>query len=210
MDDRQEILDLLAREVRDPDLRGRIVALLGRDPATLTPQERELVERTVGGILGAQAERRRAGAEREVRRPSWWFPRSSRRRRWPSDPGPATLSCGAHGTPTAATANHRDDDLSVRGYLRQLRWIAPGLLVAFLGLWASGVARGMSLPAALFSWVFVTVAVGPLLWLRLGVRRGGPRWWRALGVAVLWCLAAAALLGIGYALVMAVLTSGRR
>lgn len=209
MDDHQEILDRLAREVRDPDLRGRIFALLGRDPATLTPQERELVERTVGGILGAQAERRRAGAER-VRGPSWWSPRSSRRRRWPSDPGSATPRRGAHGTPTAATANDRDDDVSVRGYLRQLRWIAPGLLVAFLGLWASGVARGMSLPAALFSWAFVTVAVGPLVWLRVGVRRGRPRWWRALGVAVLWWLAAAALLGIGYALVMAVLTSGRR
>jgi hypothetical protein len=43
-----------------------------------------------------------------------------------------------------------EDDISVRGYPQQLRWIAPGLLAGFLGLWVSGVARGMSLPAALF------------------------------------------------------------
>jgi hypothetical protein len=165
MDD-QEILDLLAREIRDPDLRGRIFDLLERDPATLTPEERELVEQTVGGILSAETERLR-------------------------------------GMTPATTPDDREDDISVRGYLRQLRWIAPGLLVAFLGLWASGVARGMSLPAAVFLWVLITVAVGPLVWLRVGVRRGTPRWWRALGLAVLWSLGTIALLGIGYALVTA-------
>jgi hypothetical protein len=166
------------------------------------------VERTVGGIFGAQAERWRAGAER-VRGPSWWFPRSARRRRWPSDPGSATPSRGADGTPAAATANDRDDDASVRGYLRQLCWTAPGLLVTFLGLWASGVARGMSLPAALFSWPSSRSPWAARL-APLWRPKGGPRWWRALGVAVLWWLAAAALLGDGYALVVAVLTSGRR
>jgi hypothetical protein len=108
--------------------------------------------------------------------------------------------------PTAASADDRDDDISVRGYLRQLRWIAPVLLVAWLGLWALGLARGMSFAAALYLWAFSTVAVGPLIWLRSDVRRGTPRWWRALGLAVLWFVGVLALLGIGYAMVMAVLS----
>jgi hypothetical protein len=102
-----------------------------------------------------------------------------------------------------------DDDISVRGYLRHLRWIAPGLLVVCLGMWALG-ARRMSLPAALFLWVLLTVTVGPLVWLRwIGRRWFGasrtPGLWRTLGLAVLWCLGMFALLGIGYALAMAVL-----
>jgi hypothetical protein len=108
---------------------------------------------------------------------------------------------------TAAMDDDPDDDISVRGYLRQLRWIAPGLLVGCLGMWALG-ARGMSLPLALFLWALLMVAVGPLVWLRVGVRSGTPRWWRALGVAMLWWLGMLALFGIGYLLVMAVL-SGR-
>jgi hypothetical protein len=101
-----------------------------------------------------------------------------------------------------------DDDISVRGYLRQLRWIAPVLLVGCLGMWALG-AGGMSLPLALVLWALLTVAVGPLVWLRVGVRRGSPRWWRALGVAMLWWLGMLALFGIGYVLVMAVLSGSR-
>jgi hypothetical protein len=66
----------------------------------------------------------------------------------------------------------------------------------------------MSLPWALFLWAILTVAVGPLLWVRHGVRRGTPRWWRALGLAVVWSLGALALFGIGYALVVAVLNGG--
>jgi hypothetical protein len=66
----------------------------------------------------------------------------------------------------------------------------------------------MSLPWALFLWVLLMVAVGPLVWLRFDVRRGTPRWWQALGCAVLWWLAMFALIGLGYAPVMAVL-SGR-
>jgi hypothetical protein len=97
------------------------------------------------------------------------------------------------------------DDISVRGYLRQLHWIAPGLLICCLAVWVLGKPRGMSLPWALFLWAILTVAVGPLVWLRHGVRRGTPRWWRALGLAVAWWLGALALFGIGYALVMAVL-----
>jgi hypothetical protein len=109
--------------------------------------------------------------------------------------------------PTAAPADDRED-ISVRGYLRQLRWIAPGLLVCCLAVWALGKPRGMSLPWALFLWAILTVAVGPLVWLRHGVRRGTLRWWRALGLAVVWWLGALALFGIGYALVMALLNSG--
>jgi hypothetical protein len=198
MDDDQEILNLLAREIRDPDLRRRIFSLLERDPETLTPEERELVEHTVGGILSAETER--------LRGPSWWLPGFLRKPRRPSGPGSAPPSRGSRQMTTAASAEDRDDDISVRGYLRQLRWIAPVLLVACLGLWASGLARGMSLAAALFLWAFITVAVGPLIWLRSGVRRGTPRWWRALGLAVLWFVGVLALLGIGYALVMAVLS----
>jgi hypothetical protein len=56
--------------------------------------------------------------------------------------------------------------------------------------------------------VLLTVAVGPLVWLRADVRSGTPRWWRALGCSVLWWLAMFALIGLRYALVMAVL-SGR-
>jgi hypothetical protein len=73
MNDDQEVVDLLAREIRDPDLRRRIFALLQRDPATLTPQELELVEHTVGGVLRAETERLRAETER-LRGPSWWLP----------------------------------------------------------------------------------------------------------------------------------------
>jgi hypothetical protein len=109
--------------------------------------------------------------------------------------------------PTAAPADDRED-FSVRGYLRQLRWIAPGLLIGCLALWALAKPRGMSLPWALFLWAILTVAVGPLIWLRHGVGRGTPRWWRALGLAVVWWLGALALLGIGYALVVAVLGGG--
>jgi hypothetical protein len=203
MDDDQEILDLLAREIRDPDLRRRIFALLERDPATLTPQEQELVEHTVGGILSAETERLRAATGR-LRGP-WWLPRLFRKPRRPPDPGAAPPSRGPPEMPTAATDDDRCDDISVRGYLRHLRWIAPALLVGCLGMWALG-ARGMSLPWALFLWVLLTVAVGPLIWLRLDVRRGARGWWRALGLAVLWSLGVIALLGIGYALVMAVLS----
>jgi hypothetical protein len=204
MDDDREIRDLLAREIPDPHLRRRIFALLERDPATLTPQEQELVEHTVGGILSAETERLRAEAER-LRGPSWWLPGLFRKPRPPSDPGSARPSPGPRQM-TAAT-HDRDNDISVRGYLRSLRWIAPVLLVACLGMWALG-ARGMSLPWALFLWVLLMVAVGPLVWLRFDVRRGTPRWWQALGCAVLWWLAMFALIGLGYALVMAVL-SGR-
>jgi hypothetical protein len=203
MDDDREILDLLAREIRDPDLRKRIFALLERDPETLTPHEQELVEHTVGGILSAETERLRAEAER-LREPSRWLAGFLfRKPRQSSDLGSARPSRGPPQLTSAAT-DERDHEISVRGYLRSLRWIAPGLLVGCLALWAFG-ARGMSLPWALFVWVLLTVAAGPLLWLRLDVRRGTPRWWRALGCAVLWGFAALALLGLGYALVIAVL-----
>lgn len=198
MDDDQEILDLLAREIRDPALRRRIFALLERDPATLTPEEQQLVEHTVGGILGAETERLRAEAER-LHGPSWWLPRFVRKPRRPSDPGSAPPSPGSRQMTTPTRAEARDDEISVRGYLRQLRWIAPGLLVACVGMWALG-AGGMSLPWALFLWVLLTLAVGPLVWLRVGVPSGTPRW-RALGVAMLWCLGVLALVGIGYVLV---------
>ncbi|HEX6678309.1 MAG TPA: hypothetical protein VF486_25240 [Actinomycetes bacterium] len=206
MNDDQEILDLLAREIRDPDLRRRIFALLERDPATLTPEEQELVERTVGGILSAETERWRAEIER-LRGPSRWLPRFFRKPRRPSGPGVTPPSRGPRQVPTAAMDDDPDVDLSVRGYLRQLRWIAPALLAGCLGMWALGV-RGMSLPWAVLLWMLLTVAVGPLVWLRVGVRSGTPRWWRALGMATLWAFGIFALLGIGYALVMAVL-SGR-
>jgi hypothetical protein len=91
----QEILDLLAREIRDPELRGRIFTLLERDPATLTPEEQELVEHTVGGILSAETERLRAETER-LRGPSWWLPRFFRSPR-PPDRGAAPPSPVAAG-----------------------------------------------------------------------------------------------------------------
>jgi hypothetical protein len=109
--------------------------------------------------------------------------------------------------PTAAPADDRED-ISVRGYLRHLRWIAPGLLLCCLAVWALGRPPGMSLPWALFLWAILTVATGPLLWLWLGVRRGTPGWWRALGLAIVWSLGALALLGVGYALVVAVRNVG--
>jgi hypothetical protein len=212
MDDDQEILDLLAREIRDPDLRRRIFALLERDPATLTPQEQQLVEHTVGGILSAETERLRAEAER-LQGPWWWWwwwwlPRFLRKPPRPSDPSSAAPGRGWRQMTTAASAEDRDDDISVRGYLRQLRWIAPGLLVVWLGMWALVMARqGVPLAAALFSWAFITVAVGPLFWV-WGIRRDAPGRWRALGLAVLWFVGVLALFGIGYALVMAVLSGG--
>jgi hypothetical protein len=204
MDGDQEILDLLAREIRDPDLRGCIFTLLERDPATLTPEEQELVEQTVGRILSAETERLRAETER-LRGASRWLPRFFRSPRAP-DLGAAPPSRGPRELP-AATVADRDDGISVRGYLRDLRWIAPGTLVACLGIWALR-GRGMSLPEVLFLWLLLTVAGGPLIWLRYHVGRGAARWWGALGVAVLWWLATLALFGIGYALVMAVLRGG--
>ncbi len=208
MDDDQEILDLLAREIRDPDLRRRIFTLLQRDPATLTPQEQQLVEHTVGGILSAETERLRAEAER-LQGPWWWLPRFLRKPRRSPDPSSAPPGRGSRQMTAAASAEDRDDDISVRGYLRQLRWIAPGLLVVWLGIWALGMARqGVPLAAALFSWAFFTVAVGPLIWLRSSVRSDAPGRWRALGLALLWFVGVLALFGIGYALVMAVLSGG--
>jgi hypothetical protein len=205
MDEDQEFLDLLAREIRDPDLRRRIFSLLQRDPDTLTTQEQQLLEHTVGGILAAETERLRAAAER-LQGPWWWLPRLLRKPPRPSDHGPASPSHGAPQMPTAASTQDRDDDLSVRGYLRELRWMAPGLLVAFLGLWALDMGRqGVPLAAVLFLWAFVTVADGPLLWV-WGVRRDTPGRWRAFGLALLWFLGVLALFGIGYALVMAVLS----
>jgi hypothetical protein len=58
---------------------------------------------------------------------------------------------------------------------------------------------------ALVLWVLLTMTLGPLVWLRYDVRRGTPRWWRALGCAVLVWLVTLALIGLGYALVMALL-----
>jgi hypothetical protein len=56
------------------------------------------------------------------------------------------------------------DDISVRGYLRQLRWIAPGLLICCLAVWEScGNAR----PAS----------SGPARSPRPCVRWGGRRPW---------------------------------
>ena len=46
--------------------------------------------------------------------------------------------------PTAAPADDHDD-IWVRGYLRQLRWIAPGLLVCCLAVWALGKPLPVSL-----------------------------------------------------------------
>jgi hypothetical protein len=158
------------------------------------------VEHTVGGILSAETERLRAETER-LRGPSWWVPGIVRKPRRPSDPDSAPPSRGPRQVTTAAT----DDDISVRGYLRHLRWIAPALLVGCLGMWALG-ARGMSLPWAVVLWMLLTVALGPLVWVRVGVRSGTPRWWRALSIAMLWAFGTFALLGIGYALVMAVLS----
>jgi hypothetical protein len=106
--------------------------------------------------------------------------------------------------PQQVPADDHDDDVSVRGYLRQLRWIAPGLLVCCLAVWALGKPRRVSLPWALFLWAILTVAVGPLIWLRHSVRRGTSRWWRAFGLAVVWWLGALVLFGI----VMAVLNGG--
>lgn len=200
MDDDREIRDLLNRQIQDPDLRRRIFALLERDPATLTPHELELFENTVGDILSAETERLRAEAER-LRRRLWWLPGLFRKPLPPSDSGSARPSRGPRPVIPAAT-DDRDHDISVRGYLRSLRWIALWLLVACLGIWAIG-PRGMSLPWALFLWVLLTVAVGPLLWLRFDVRRDTPHWWRALGCAVLWGLAMIALIAGSYAVVTA-------
>jgi hypothetical protein len=52
------------------------------------------------------------------------------------------------------------------------------------------------------------IGAGPLVWLRFDVPRGTPRWWQALGCAVLRWLAMFALIGLSYALVMALLSGG--
>jgi hypothetical protein len=200
MDDDQEILDLLAREIRDPDLRRRIFALLERDPGTLTPQEQELVEHTVGGVLNAETERLRVRTE-GLQGPSWWIPRFSRRPRQPSDPGVAPPSRSPRQRPTAATND--PDEISVRGFLRHLRWIAPLMLLGCLGMWVLGK---VPLPTALVLWVLLTVALGPLAWLRAISAPRKPGMLRAIGLAMLWFLGVLALFGIGYALVMAVLS----
>jgi hypothetical protein len=110
-----------------------------------------------------------------------------------------------HGPVVTAPA---DDEISVRNYLRQLRrWIAPGLLVAVLGIWALTETEGMSLAWALGLWGLLAVALGPMLWLRHDVRHTAPGWRRALGLAALWAIAVFLMLGIVYGLAMAMLAS---
>ena len=110
-----------------------------------------------------------------------------------------------HGPVLAAPA---DDEISVRNYLRQLwRWIAPGLLLAVLGMWALTEPEGMSLVWALGLWGLLTVAMGPMLWLRQDVRHTAPGWWRALGLAALWAIGVFLMLGIVYGLTKAMLAS---
>ena len=99
------------------------------------------------------------------------------------------------------------EEISVRAYLRNLRWIAPVFLVVVLALWAFARPKGMSLTAALVFWAVFTLAAGPLMWLRTARYYDAPGWWRAVGLALLWFLGVSLLLGIGYAFVMLVLTS---
>lgn len=95
-------------------------------------------------------------------------------------------------------------EISVRAYLRALRWIAPALLVVILAIWVAARPQGMSLTAALAFWAVFTLAAGPLMWLRLGRYYHASGWWRAVGLALLWFLGVGLLFGIGYAVVMLV------
>jgi hypothetical protein len=118
--------------------------------------------------------------------------RRARKRRWD----------GYQHRRAAGPAGARDE-ISIRNFLRQLPWIALGGLVVVIVMWASGT-EGLSLPWALPLWVFLTVTLGPLAWLR-GVRHTAPGFWRAFGLAVLWAVGVMLMVGIVYALVMAVL-----
>jgi hypothetical protein len=95
-------------------------------------------------------------------------------------------------------------EISLRAYLRGLRWIAPASLVVVLAMWVLDRPQGMSLTAALVFWALFTLAAGPLMWLRIGRYYDAPGWWRALGLALLWFLGVGLLFGVGYALVMLV------
>ena len=119
-----------------------------------------------------------------------------------NDPG-----CHPRQVPTAAPAEDHDD-ISVRGYLWQLRWIAPGLLVCCVAVWALGKPRGMSLPWAVFLWAILTVAgAAGLAAVRRATRNEALVARRRPGNGLV-ARRSCALFWIGYALVMAVLSGG--
>jgi len=128
------------------------------------------VEQTVGGILSAETERLRADVER-LQGPSWWLPRSFRRRRRPSDLGAAPPSRGPRELTTAATAGDREDDISVRGFLRELRWMAPTVALTVL---AVHMLRDDPPPLGLtlFLAVFLLVGLTPALSLWASAKVG--------------------------------------
>jgi hypothetical protein len=79
-------------------------------------------------------------------------------------------------------ANAGDLEISVLTCLRSLRWIAPLSLVTFLGLWAFTRPPGISMPAVVAFWALFTLAIGPLVWVRL-LPNDAPGRWQALGLA---------------------------
>lgn len=95
------------------------------------------------------------------------------------------------------------DEVSVRGLLRDLCWIAPVLLLVLLMFWGVDVVRGgSSIPfwMVVSGWVFFTVALGPIGWVR-GLPPGTPGLWRALGLSLLWAFGCLTLLGIACGIV---------
>jgi hypothetical protein len=98
----------------------------------------------------------------------------------------------------------RRDEVSVRGLLRELRWIALILLAVPLVFWGVDVVRGgssISFWMIMSSWVFFTVALGPMLWVR-GLAHGTPAIWRATRMSLLWGFGCLALSGIAYGVTM--------
>jgi hypothetical protein len=98
----------------------------------------------------------------------------------------------------------REDEVSVRGFLRELRWIAPFVLLTLLGFWGVDVVRGgSSIPLwmVLLGWVCFTVSLGPIIWVR-GLPSRARGFWRAWGLALLWFIGCLVLFGVVYGVVV--------
>lgn len=95
-----------------------------------------------------------------------------------------------------------DDEVTLRNFLRWLPSAAFWTLLMCLGFWALTVWQGpgdLKFWHVLLVWPVVTIALGPILWIRYQ-RSDASGWWVGWTVAMLWGLCVVPILiGLGYA-----------
>jgi hypothetical protein len=94
-----------------------------------------------------------------------------------------------------------EEDISLRGFLRDFRWITLGFLVLWLLLFAldvGGIRTDLGVGEAALAGILCLVLIGPAAWLRhcqLDHARTG-RFWAAMGLAFVWLIGGAVAVGV--------------